>query len=156
MLLELSDVIAPVAAPMRSTIVDVRKWALSQGRGVDPDLLALILAGKAEWRKEPVTLWTRIGVYSSLYSDVRNWCTTHSVLTPAGPIPETLWLYLSYLGETRQFAPGSDPLRELRRPLRCYGGLGADGLPAPAGARRVVCVCKVPYRRRPSPVGESY
>jgi hypothetical protein len=148
MLLELSDVIAPIAAPMRSAIVDVRRWALSQGRRVDADLLALVLVGKTEWRHDPITLWTRIGVYENLYSDVWNWCTVHSVSMPAEHVPETLWLYLSYLSETRQFASGSDPLRELRRPLRCYGGLGADGLPAPLGARRVVCVCKVPYRRR--------
>lgn len=148
MLLVLSDAIAPVAAAMRPMLRDVRKWSLAHGRPVDADVLALVLAGKAEWRDEPVTLWTRIGVYHNLYADVWNWCTLHRVPMPED-VPEVLWLYLSYLDKTDQFARGSDPLRELRRPLRCYGGLGADGLPAPAGAPRVRCVCKVPYRRRP-------
>jgi hypothetical protein len=144
---ELSDAISPVAATMRPLIRDVRTWALAQGKPVDAAVLALLLAAKSEWRKEPVTRWTRIGVYQHLWGDVRNWCSLRSVLLPED-VPEVLWLFLSFLSESGRLDPASDPLRELRRPLRCYGGLGADGLPAPAGAPPVRCVCKVPYRRR--------
>ncbi len=150
MILELSHAITPFTARFRPRIVDVRRWALSTGRAVDPEVVALILAGKTSWSGDPLDRWTRIGVYGTLYSYVPNWCSAHRVMVPAH-LPEVLWLYLSYLGETGRFHPGSDPLRELRRPLRCYGGLGPDGLPAPPGAPRVRCVCKVPYQPRRAP-----
>lgn len=128
-------------------MLDVRTWALATGRRVDAGVLALVLAAKADRRSEPFTLWRRIDVYQHLAADVWNWCTMHRAQLPVD-VPEVLWVFLTYLDDTDGFAPGSDPLRELRRPLRCYGGLGPDGLPAPAGASRVRCVCKVPYRRR--------
>ena len=145
---DLSATIAPFAAPYRSRILDVRKWALSAGRRVDGDVVGLVIAGKTSWGDEPLDRWVRIDVYANLYSRVPNWCSMHRVLVPAD-LPEVLWLYLSYLADTGQLTPDSDPLRELRRPLRCYGGLGPDGLPAAANARRVKCVCKVPYQGRP-------
>lgn len=137
----------PLAAPLRSRILDVRRWALATGRPLDAGVLGLILAAKTWCTDEPLDQWSRIGVYQTLYSGVWNWCTVYRILFPED-LPEVLWRYLSYLEETRQFEEGSDPVRELRRPLRCYGGLGPDGLPAPANAPRVKCVCKVPYRRR--------
>ncbi|MGH9263579.1 MAG: hypothetical protein ACRD1D_02695 [Acidimicrobiales bacterium] len=149
MYLDLSAAIAPVAAAMRHRIIDVRRWALSQGRPVDADVVALILAGKMSWRDEPPDRWTRVGVYGNLYADVPNLCSAHGELRPISQ-PEVLWTYLSYLHETTQFDPGSDPLRELRKPLRCYGGLGPDGFKATENTPRVKCVCKVPYRRRPA------
>ena len=110
---------------------------------------AVILTGKTWCRDEPLALWTRIGVYGTLYSYMPNWCSVHRVMVPAES-PEVLWLYLTYLAETGQFHRASDPLRELRRPLRCYGGLRPDRLPASANSPRVRCVCKVPYRPRPA------
>lgn len=101
------------------------------------------------WADEPLDRWTRTGVYQNLYADVPNWCTMHRTQRPAD-VPEVLWVYLSYLEDTGQFSPGSDPVRELRKPLRCYGGLGPDGLPAGPGSPRVPCVCRVPYRPRPT------
>jgi len=147
MLLELSDAVSSVVAEHRARILDVRRWALAAGVPVDADLLALILAARSWWRETPVTLWHRIDVYQLLRADAANWCSMHRVLIPV-ELPEALWVYFTYLHETAGFARGSDPLRELRRPLRCYGGLGPDGRPAGAGARRVQCVCVVPYRRR--------
>jgi hypothetical protein len=143
-----SGALPPLAAPLRARVLDVRRWALAAGRRVDAGVLGLILAAKTWHTDEPLDRWSRIGVYQSLYSGVWNWCTVHGARFP-DDLPEVLWRYLSYLEETRQFEKGSDPVRELRRPLRCYGGLGPDGLPAPADAPRVKCVCKVPYRRRP-------
>jgi hypothetical protein len=137
----------PLAAPLRLRILDVRRWALAAGRPLDAGVLGLILAAKTWYSDEPLDRWSRIRVYQTLYSGVWNWCTVHSVVFPED-LPEVLWRYLSYLEETQQFEEGSDPVRELRRPLRCYGGLGTGGLPAPANAPRVKCVCKVPYRRR--------
>ncbi|MDP1803800.1 MAG: hypothetical protein Q8K72_01400 [Acidimicrobiales bacterium] len=144
---ELSDAISPAAATMRTQLLAVRRWALAQGVPVDADVLALVLAAKSELRGEPVTRWRRLDVYQHLWADVRNWCSTHSTMVPEN-VPEILWLYFSYLDETDGFAEGSDPIRELRKPLRCYGGLGPDGLQAKPGAPQPRCVCKVPYRRR--------
>ena len=155
MFTDLSAAVAPVATTMRSRIVDVRRWALAAGRPVDADVIALVLAGKTSWRDEPLDRWTRIGVYQNLYADVPNWCSVRFVLLPA-ELPEVLWLYLSYLDGTDQFQAGSDPLRELRKPLRCYGGLDPDGRPAAPNAPRVRCVCKVPYRpRRAQPESQA-
>lgn len=132
---------------MHAQLLDVRRWALARGTPVDGDVLALVLAAKAWCRDEPVTHWRRLDVYQHLWADVWNWCSAHSTVLPVN-VPEVLWLYFSYLDETNGFADGSDPIRELRKPLRCYGGLGPDGLPAKPGAPRPRCVCKVPYRRR--------
>jgi hypothetical protein len=144
--IELSDAISPVASAMRSQLLDVRRWALARGAPVDADVLALVLAAKAWLRDEPVTLWRRLDVYQHLWADVRNWCSAFDDGARRGA--QVLWLYFTYLDETGSFAAGSDPIRELRKPLRCYGGLGADGLPEEPGTPRPRCVCKVPYRRR--------
>jgi len=144
---ELSDAISPIAAAKRVQLLDVRRWGLARGTPVDGEVLALVLAAKSWFREEPVTLWRRLDVYQHLWADVHNWCSAHSVMVPVH-VPEILWLYFSYLHETAGFAEGSDPIRELRKTLRCYGGLGPDGLPAKPGSPRPRCVCKVPYRRR--------
>lgn len=144
---ELSDAISPSAAAMRSQLLDVRRWALARGTPVDANVLALVLAAKSWLRDEPVTRWRRLDVYQHLWADVRNWCSAHSTMVPVD-VPEVLWLYFTYLDETDSFADGSDPIRELRKPLRCYGGLGPDGMPAKPGTPRPRCVCKVAYRRR--------
>lgn len=42
--------------------------------------------------------------------------------------------------------PDSDPLPALLEPLRCYGGLGADGHPVPKGTDvDFACQCYLPY-----------
>jgi hypothetical protein len=146
-LVELSDAVVHARRVWRRRIAGVSRWSLAQGRPVDPDLTALILAARDEWSMDDAPdVWTRIGVCHCLYADVSNWCSMRRVLIP-DHVPEALWTYLHYLKEHRQFGTGSDPFRELLRPLRCYGGLGPDGRPYPAGARlRVRCVCKIPYR----------
>jgi hypothetical protein len=131
---------------MRPQLLDVRRWALARGTPVDADVLALVLAAKAWYRDAPVTLWRRLDVYQHLWADVWNWCSVHSTVRPVN-VPEVLWLYFSYLDETGAFADGSDPIRELRKPLPVRPPR-TDGLPAKPGTPRPRCVCKIPYRRR--------
>lgn len=145
-IVDLSEAVAVARRTRRARIAEFCRWSLAIGRPVDPDVIALILAGRDEWSLDDnADTWTRLGVYHCLYADVSNWCGTRRVLLPEG-IPEALWTYLHYLAEHRILDPASDPLRELLRPLRCYGGLDRDGRPEPEGSRRRVrCVCKVPY-----------
>ncbi len=145
-LVELSAAVAVARSIWRQRIHEVARWSLAMGRPIDPDVLALILAARAERGiDDGAETWTRLGVYHCLYADTANWCGMRRVLIPDG-IPETLWTYLHWLKDRRLFGRNSDPFRELLRPLRCYGGLDRNGRPASEGARRVRCVCKVPYR----------
>ena len=148
-LLDLSDAVRPARKKWGARIGAILRWSLAQGRPVVPDVLALILVARNEWTDgEESDVWTRIDVYHCLYAEIFNWCALRRVLVPDF-VPETLWVYLHYLKDQRMFRAGSDPFRELLRPLRCYGGLDADGRPyEPAAHPRVRCVCKVPYRPR--------
>lgn len=145
-LVQLSEAVAGERLAQRARIVDFCEWALAAGERVEPDLIALILAARRESGTNDTDTWTRLGVYHCLWADLFNWCGARRVLVPEH-IPETLWTYLHYLHDGRLFGPGSDPLRELLRALRCYGGLGPDGRPEPEGTqRRVRCVCTIPYQ----------
>src|SRR5690606_10535883 len=82
---------------------------------------------KQRWGpREPLHRWTRTGVTDCLVSGVVNWCALARTLSPEGA-PEAVWLLLDFLADTGRLDPASDPLGELRKPLRCYGGLDAGG-----------------------------
>jgi len=67
-----------------------------------------------------------------------------TLLQPSAP--ESLWNVISWLAATDQLAEGAPPLDVLREPLRCYGGLDADGRPmAPGEDIDFACQCRVPY-----------
>ena len=89
-------------------MLDVRRWALAQGRPVDPDILGLVIAGKLSWGDEPLDRWMRIDVYGHLYSRVPNWCTMQRVMVPID-VPEVLWMYLWYLDEAVCSTPPATP-----------------------------------------------
>ena len=94
------------------------------------DVLALILAAteEADGRDVSPRRWSRTGVNAVLSVHVFNWCSMHRTLAPDG-VPEALWTYLDFLVASGRIDPESDPLRELRKPLRCYGGLDEEGRP---------------------------
>jgi hypothetical protein len=126
-LVSLKDAVAPARVEFRERIRAVSRWSLAQGRPVPAEHLALIIEAKVQWRdRASLDHWTRTGVYQHLRCDVFNWCSLHRVLVPDG-VPESLWTYLHFLDEHGLLAEGSDPLRRLLDPLRCYGGLGPDG-----------------------------
>jgi hypothetical protein len=65
-----------------------------------------------------------------LTADVFNWCSIRCVLLPAD-VPEAMWHLLDVLVATDALDHDSDPLDELRKPLRCYGGLDGSGRDGP-------------------------
>lgn len=148
---DLSDAVAPVASRYRERIRDLREWALARGRRLAVDDVALVLAVKeraVEWSGGDFDLWTRLGVYHHMRVHTFNWCTHHDVLVPEF-VPEALWDYLHWLHDRQLFADGSDPFPELLKPLRCYGGLDADGVRDPSPEQRVGCECMVPFEASP-------
>jgi hypothetical protein len=58
--------------------------------------------------------------------DVFNRCFIRRVLLPAD-VPEAMWHVLDMLVATDALDHDSDSLNELRKPLRCYGGLDGSG-----------------------------
>ncbi|HEX6237564.1 MAG TPA: hypothetical protein VFZ68_10250 [Acidimicrobiales bacterium] len=153
-LVPLATAVAPVRRRHDALLAAMDEWALARGSVVDLDVAALVLAAKQRWgRDEPLHRWTRTGVTHCLVSAVGNWCALSLTLRPEG-IPETVWLLLDFLADTGRLDSASDPVGELRKPLRCYGGLDARGR---AGALEVPddgggtdgasrCECYVAYR----------
>jgi hypothetical protein len=66
-------------------------------------------------------------------ADVFNRCSIRRVLRRAD-VPEAMWHLLDVLVATDALDHDSDPLDELRKPLRCYGGLDGSGRQAPTTA----------------------
>jgi hypothetical protein len=126
-LVPLGEAVRPWRQRHRSLLAALGTWALSCGRSVDLDLVALILAAReAGFRKAPPGSWTRTGVYHCLGADVPNWCSLWRVLWPEG-VPGALWQLLDFLVATDRLDRASDPIDELRKPLMCYGGLDRSG-----------------------------
>lgn len=134
-LVPLHDAVAPVRVRHRELLHELRTWALADGRPIDGDVGALVLAA-AEMQGDGEVLgrWTRPRVQSTLWAGLTNWCSRHRCLRPDGE-PETMWAFLQFLDATGRLGAGSDALAHLLEPLQCYGGLGADGRPRPAGSR---------------------
>lgn len=155
MRLSLADAVAPFRYRHRDLVDTSVKWSLSRSRWLPPDLVALALAASTEaeprtGRHTPIdalpgTFWTRPGVNELLMHDVAAWCSTRGVLYPHS-FPEAFWRFLDYLAESGQLHLDSDPIVELRRPLRCYGELGPTGRWEPDDVNDPgPCVCFVPY-----------
>lgn len=134
----------------RRLLADLSEWAIGHGRTIDRDLVALVLAAKEGGiaYEPPLHRWTRTGVNRCLSVDVPNWCSLAHVRWP-DDVPQALWQLLDFLVAADGLDDDSDPLPELRKPLRCYAGLDADGRDAgdDGGAPpRRFCECYVPYR----------
>lgn len=153
----LRDVIAPACYRHRVVIDAARRWSLAMVCWLPSDLVALTLAVHAA----PSTsfslgdpsdeiglgmhLWTRQDVAWVLTGGVEQWCARHHTAVPVR-FPEAVWRFLDFLVATDRLDPASDPLLELRRPLRCIAELNASGHwrvgddPDPGP-----CVCAEPY-----------
>jgi hypothetical protein len=158
--LPVAEAVRPWRQRHRPLFAKLGAWALSVGRSVDLDLVALILAARdAGFDKAPLGSWTRTGVHRCVSVDVPNWCSRASVLGPDG-VPGALWQLLDFLVATDRLDRGSDPIDELRKPLMCYGGLDRSGRKrehdaetAPAAAPGadendppIRCECYIRYR----------
>jgi hypothetical protein len=154
------EAVRPWRQQHRPLLAELGAWALSCGRSVDLDLVALILAAReAGFDKGPPGLWTRTDVHRCVSVDVPNWCTRASLLRPIG-VPAALWAFLDFMVATERLDRDSDPIEELRKPLMCYGGLDrsgrervhdptngdAAGPDADLGDPSIRCECYVRYR----------
>src|SRR3954468_1300540 len=122
----LDAAVEPVRVRWQGLLTELREWALARGRPVDRDVAALIFAVAEETGDGPLGRWTRPGVNSLLCAGLGNWCSTHRCLRPELE-RETLWDVLTFLDATGRLHEHSDALLHLLEPLRCYGGLDADG-----------------------------
>jgi len=122
-----TEAVRPWRQRHRPLLAELGAWALSRGRSVDLDLVALILAAReAGFDKAPPGSWTRTGVHHCLSVDVPNWCSRAQVLWSDG-VPTAVWQLLDFLVATNRLDRRSDPIDELRKPLMCYGGLDRSG-----------------------------
>lgn len=130
----------------RSLVAAAAEFGLRAGRPLDRDLIALLLAATELGHRDDIspTRWSRTGVNELLSIHVFNWCSLHTAKVP-DRLPEALWTYLDFLFAAGRIHPLSEPLLELRKPLRCYCGLDENGQRDP-GAERVPCECYVEYR----------
>ncbi len=84
-------------------------------------------------------------VQGVLYADVRNSASTLGTVLPEDWHVH-LWTVVNWVHDDGRLCPESDPLPALLEPLRCYGGLGADGYPMPEGTDvDFPCQCHLPY-----------
>lgn len=124
---EVAEAVRPWRLRHRPLLAELGAWALSCGRSVDLDLVALILAAhESGFDKAPPGSWTRTGVHRCVGVDVPNWCARARVLWPTG-VPAALWQLLDFMVATGRLDRDSDPIEELRKPLMCYGGLDGAG-----------------------------
>ena len=122
-----AEAVRPWRQQHRPLLAELGAWALSCGRSVDLDLVALILAAReAGFDQAPPGSWTRTGVHRCVSLDVPNWCTGARVHRPVG-VPAALWQFLDFMLATERLDRDSDPIDELRKPLICYGGLDRSG-----------------------------
>ena len=144
-----ADAVAPVRARHRGLVAASQSWAMSQQVVLPADLVALIIA--VGLQRDSVlaelapTYWTRLSINQLVMTGLPNWCAAHGVPLPFDA-PEAVWSYLDFLVGTGRLHTESDPLTELRRPLRCYGQLDESGRWDPDGdpvSERCECYC--PY-----------
>lgn len=146
-LVSLTTAVAAVRSRYLPLIDEAERWAVEHGAPVDPDLFALVCAGRVDdTDRDPVQGWTRPDAYRLLRIGIPNWCSHSRCLWPLEVVPAT-WRWLDFLHDTRRMDTTSDPLWELRKPLICYGGLDIDGRPRPDNdPSPIPCECFLPYR----------
>lgn len=147
-LVPLPQALAPVRDAHATLIEEACSWCGGRGATIDPDLVALVLAGVRPFDDEDAsfTLWTRIGVRALMRCGIPNWCSMHSTTWPV-EVVVAIWRWLDFLYDTGRMDPRSDPVWELRKPLICYGGLDFDGVRRPTGdPSPIPCECYLPYR----------
>lgn len=132
---------APLRARHHAVLVSLAEVGLATGRPIDTASAALVLE-LVERRKERDQLrLTRPDVLHLLRNDSWNWCAFVDTSLP-DDWAEQVWRTLTLLSETHRLDARSDPLPALLEPLRCIGGLDADGRPRPPGEPTgLACQC---------------
>jgi hypothetical protein len=110
----------------RHHVRHVRTWSLARGRPIDVLGLTVLILAKEECVDAPLHLWTLDDLAEFVWTQVAQWCSVYGLRRPSH-LAETLWLYLTFLDEAGQLAPGSYDLRSLQASLMAYGGLDRFG-----------------------------
>jgi len=114
---------------LRRFRLEVLLWAFREGRTIDPVALTAVLGAKHHRSEEPFQQWSRHTVRELLWIEIEAWW--REVVADGSPPPATaaatLWTLLDHLDGVDGFAPGSDPLAQLREPLVDSGGLDRRG-----------------------------
>lgn len=136
---------APMRAQHHGTLREIAAWALDQGRPCDLDAAALCLDVLERYRTPKGHRLDRPTVNSVLWGEVPNAAVPLTTVLPEGWHLH-LWSVLVWLHISGRLSPDGDPLVALLEPLGCYGGLGADGYPMPAGTDvDFPCQCYLPH-----------
>lgn len=123
---------APLRARCHGDLRSLAAWALAEGRPCDLDVAAVCLVALEGRRVEHGYLLHRPTVQTVQWADMHNEVTHLGTQLP-DDWRVTLWSVLVWLHTEGRLDPQGDPLAVLLEPLRCDGGLGADGLPMAAG-----------------------
>lgn len=143
-ILPFAAAVAPMRARHHGAVAAVAAWCLEYGRTCHRDEVALCLDVLEEHRGDDGYALDRPTVMHLLRIDMFNTASMLRTVLPTGVV-EAMWNVLSSLHESGRLT-GIVPIDVLREPLRCYGGLGADGLPMPRGDDiDFGCQCYVPY-----------
>ncbi|MCP3856781.1 MAG: hypothetical protein GY745_20490 [Actinomycetia bacterium] len=104
---------------LRRRSLDVRRWALARGQGIDPDSLTVVLRVIDDDRDllgvSPHE-WTAERVLEFIWARAWSWCEAEGLTLPP-TAPATLLAYLDHLHDTNSLTPSSDPITELRDQL---------------------------------------
>ena len=143
-ILPFSAAIAPIRARHHADVMAVAAWCLERGRPCDRDVIALCLHVLEPHRSDGRFDLDRPTVMELLGADLWNEATLLGSSLPEGA-PQALWSVLTWLHDCGRLG-GATPVDVLREPLRCYGGLGEDGIPMAVGTDiDFGCQCFVPY-----------
>lgn len=97
----LSEIVRDSLHENHSLLVDIGEWALNGGRSMDREVIALILASKANRQTDCNFFhWTRVAVFTDLWSTAFNYCSIRRAFIPEN-IGEQMWVFLHYLHDTR-------------------------------------------------------
>ncbi len=137
--------VAPLRAKYLAELRGLATWTLQHGRPCDLDAAALCCEVVARCDTPAGFQLDRRTVNTMLHCDVPNWATIARTDLPDDVVGH-LWSVLVWLQAEGRLSPDSDPLSALLEPLGCYGGLGPDGYPLPAGADvDFPCQCFLPH-----------
>lgn len=144
-LVPLGAAVAPLRTRHQAALRRFAEWCLAHGRPCDLDAAALCVDALERFREPDGTRLDRPTMNGVLWADVRNATSLLDTRSPED-LPVHLWSVISWLSNESLLHPDSDPLGPLLEPLRCYGGLGADGYPMPEGTDvDFPCQCYIPH-----------
>lgn len=119
--------------------------ALASGQPIDLDAAALALDLLERHRSDGQYRLTRPDALDVFDIDARNWCSLERAALP-DDWAQQVWRVIVHLAASEQLHPDSDPLDALLEPMRCIGGLDANGQPcAPGAIDDLVCQCYLPH-----------